>query len=149
MTAIKDLYSRADITYVGYGLTGRVGSDEDNAVNPAWRNASVHLIYALTWSANLTWEEVSELSVNFTDWAGGIRDVTPGSGAYASEADILEPKFQQSFYGDATYERLYRLKQDLDPTGLFYAHHAVGSEDWYVTGQADGLPTQNGRLCKV
>lgn len=149
LDAIKDLYSKADIALVGYGLTGSVGSNEDNAVNPAWRDAAVHLIYALTWTSDLTWDEVSALSVNFTAWAGVIRDVTPGSGAYASEADILEPDFQQSFYGSAKYERLYNFKQQIDPTGLFYAHKAVGSEDWYVTGQSEGLPTQNGRLCRV
>lgn len=149
MVAIKNLYSQAEITYVGYGLTGSVGSGEDNAVNPAWRDASVHLIYALTWSENLTLSEVSSLSIDFTDWAGVIRDVTPNSGAYASEADILEPKFQSSFYENATYERLYRFKQQIDPAGLFYAHNAVGSEDWYVTDQAEGFPTQNGRLCRL
>lgn len=149
MTAIKDLYSNADITYVGYALTGSKGSNQDNAVNPAWRSAAVHLIYALSWSSNLTWDETSALSVDFTEWAVAIRNVTLGSGAYASEADILEPDFQQSFYGNATYERLYKFKDEIDPTGLFYAHRAVGSEDWEVTGQAEGLPTQNGRLCRV
>lgn len=57
--------------------------------------------------------------------------------------------WQQSFYGNDTYKRLLALKQKIDPTGLFYAHKGVGSEDWYVTGQLEGLPTQNGRLCRV
>jgi hypothetical protein len=75
------------------------------------------------------------------------RAVSPGAGAYFSEADINEPNFQQAFYG-SYYPQLYALKQQLDPYGLFYARTAVGSEDWYVTEQIPYLPTQNGRLCR-
>lgn len=32
---------------------------------------------------------------------------------------------------------------------FFHTQIEVGSEYWYVTGQLDGLPTQNGRLCRV
>lgn len=89
--------------------------------------------------------------VNLTnDWLQSLRDANPGAGAYASEADILEPNWQQSFYGNDTYGRLYRFKEQVDPTGLFYAHNGVGSEGWYVTSKpVEGLPTQNGRLCRV
>jgi hypothetical protein len=65
-----------------------------------------------------------------------------------SEADILEPNFQQAFYG-SNYDRLYALKQKYDPTGLFYAPTGVGSENWYMNGQVDAIPTQNGRLCPI
>lgn len=148
--AIQDLYNTGSASFVGYGISANPGSYPDNAVNPAWRQAGIHLIAAIAWSADLTWAEVSDLSLKFTNnWLQPLRDATPGAGAYASEADILEPNWQQSFYGNATYERLYKFKQEIDPTGLFYAHKAVGSENWYVAGQLEGLPTQNGRLCRV
>jgi len=54
----------------------------------------------------------------------------------------------EAFYG-SNYDRLYALKQKLDPTGLFYAPTGVGSEKWYITNQLAGLPTQNGRLCRA
>lgn len=90
--AIRDLYGQGSVSFVGYGVRANPGSYPDNAVNPAWRQAGMHLIAALSWSANLTWSEVSDLSLNFTNnWFQPLRDVTPGAGAYASEADILEP----------------------------------------------------------
>lgn len=145
---IRDLFSRGSVTIVGYGISASPpGVAQDNAVNPAWRSAAMHVIGAFSWSETLSLSEVSDLSLNFTnEWLKPLRDITEG--AYASEADILEPEWQQSFYG-RTYERLYRFKQSIDPTGLFYAHKAVGSEDWRITGQLEGLPTQNGRLCRV
>ncbi len=72
----------------------------------------------------------------------------PGAGAYMAEADINEPNFQQAFYG-SNYNRLYTLKQQYDPHGLFYTPTGVGSEDWVVTNQVDWIPTQNGKLCKA
>lgn len=136
---------------VGYGLSADAGgSYPDNAVNPAWRDNVLYVIPAVSWSANLSWTEAAAYSTQFTNaWLQPLRDVSPLAGGYASEGDIMEPDFQASFYGNATYERLYSFKQEIDPTGLFYAHNAVGSEDWYVAGQIEGLPTQNGRLCRV
>lgn len=64
-----------------------------------------------------------------------------------SESDIIEPNFQQAFYG-TNYERLYRPKQKYDPISLFYAPPGVGSEDWVVKSEV-GLPDQNGRLCRA
>ena len=77
----------------------------------------------------------------------GIRTVTPGSGAYFNEADRLEPEWQVSFFGEH-YGRLLRVKERVDPWGLFWAPNTVGSEGWEVK-TVDGLPSQNGRLCRV
>jgi hypothetical protein len=73
------------------------------------------------------------------------RDLTPGSGAYVSEGDRMEPNFQWSFYG-SHYPRLLKIKQRYDPTNLFYAHTAVGSEFFEVRTES-GEPDENGRLC--
>lgn len=146
--AMQDLFNTGSVSFVGYGIRANPDSYPDNAMNPAWRKAGIHLIAAIAWSADLTLAKVSDLSLT-NKWLQPLRDTTPGAGAYASEADILEPNWQQSFFGTDTYERLYKFKQEIDPTGLFYAHNAVGSESWYVTGQLEGLPTQNGRLCRV
>lgn len=145
--AIQEIHNQGAII-VGYGMSADPPNYPNNSVNPAWRNNALYSISAVVWSENLTWPEVSDLSLNFTNnWLQPLREATPGAGAYHSEGDIIEPDWQQSFYGSETYERLYRIKQQIDPTGLFYAHKAVGSEDWYVTDQLEGLPKQNGRLC--
>lgn len=138
--------------YVGFALTGSpVGVEvPDNAVNPAWRGNVLHMIPATTYAVNATLKEQAADNVVFTeDWLAPVRNATPGGGAYLNEADPTEPNFQQSYFGEDTYERLLRVKGKYDPTDLFYAHQAVGSDAWYITDQIDGLPTQNGRLCRV
>ena len=56
-----------------------------------------------------------------------IRDATPGSGAYANEADYSEPDWQSSFWG-VNYARLLAIKKKVDPGNLFRVHHGIGSE---------------------
>ena len=50
-----------------------------------------------------------------------------------NEADFEDPDFQVSHWGDH-YPRLLELKKKYDPQGLFYGHHAVGSELWDASG---------------
>lgn len=142
--------------FVGAGTTGAPPHRDpvDNAVNPAWRAAALQLIPCRFWTADAdaTLADIAAYSVEMSTaagWMPAIRAATPGAGAYHSEGDADEPDFQASFYGRETYDRLLGVKERYDPTGLFYAHKGVGSEAWYVTGQLEGLPTQNGRLCRV
>jgi len=62
-----------------------------------------------------------------------IRDATPGAGSYVNEADYFEPGWQQSFWGE-NYPRLLQIKREVDPDGLFWCHHCVGSEAWTDDG---------------
>jgi FAD/FMN-containing dehydrogenase len=59
--------------------------------------------------------------------------IVPGPGSYVSESDFFERSWQQSFWG-SNYRRLLAVKQKYDPTGLFFVHHGVGSEDWSADG---------------
>lgn len=135
---------------IGYNIRAapNPAANQNNSVNPAWRKATGFFILAATWPANATDAQIQKASETLTnDWMAKWRAVSPGAGAYMSEADINEPDFQQAFYGEY-YPRLYQLKQKYDPTGLFYAPTAVGSEDWVVRDQLEWIPTQNGRLCR-
>ncbi|KAF2197179.1 FAD-binding domain-containing protein [Delitschia confertaspora ATCC 74209] len=78
------------------------------------------------------------------------RDVTPGGGAYANEADVQEPDWQEAFFGD-TLERLEDIKRDVDPWGVFWSASNVGSEGWKITGEGAGGDGEYGRgmLCRV
>ncbi|KAK4158070.1 bifunctional solanapyrone synthase [Chaetomidium leptoderma] len=135
---------------IGYNIRSAPNPsvDQANSVNPAWRKATGFFILAATWAPDATDDKIQQASETLTnDWMAKWRAVSPGAGSYMSEGDINEPDFQQSFYGEY-YPRLYAMKQQYDPTGLFYAPTAVGSEDWYVTDQVPWIPTQNGRLCR-
>lgn len=56
------------------------------------------------------------------------------SGSYWNEADYADPDFTISHWGAVTYAKLLKLKKEYDPEGLFYGHHAVGSELWDASG---------------
>ncbi|KAL1597926.1 hypothetical protein SLS60_008414 [Paraconiothyrium brasiliense] len=124
------------------------GGNPDNAVNPAWRTAVLHAITGQRWDVKASASDIRAARTSFTNgtmkrW----RDVTPGSGSYLNEADRLEPNWQQSFWGDK-YAKLAQIKKEWDPKDVFWAANAVGSEGWVVES-VDGLPNENGKLCKV
>lgn len=67
----------------------------DNAVNPAWREAVLHAI-AVMILPDPDPVAIAVLSERLTmDWLKRWRDVSPGAGAYMSEADVTEPDVQQ------------------------------------------------------
>jgi hypothetical protein len=51
------------------------------------------------------------------------------SAAYVNEADVNDPEFQATFFGD-NYGRLTAIKEKYDPTSLFIVSVGVGSEKW-------------------
>jgi FAD/FMN-containing dehydrogenase len=62
-----------------------------------------------------------------------LRAVVPNGGAYVAESDYFEKDWQHSYWG-ANYERLASIKKKYDPTGLFFVHNGVGSEEWDTDG---------------
>ena len=64
---------------------------------------------------------------------GALRKLVPAHGSYVSESDYFEADWQGAFWG-ANYARLRAVKDSVDPDGLFFVHHGVGSEDWSPDG---------------
>jgi FAD/FMN-containing dehydrogenase len=62
-----------------------------------------------------------------------IRAATPGAGTYVNETDYFEPDWQRELWGE-NYPKLLAIKHKVDPGGLFYCHHCVGSESWSSDG---------------
>jgi FAD/FMN-containing dehydrogenase len=64
---------------------------------------------------------------------GELRKLVPNPGSYVSESNYFEADWQGAFWG-TNYPRLRQVKDKVDPDGLFFVHHGVGSEDWSADG---------------
>jgi FAD/FMN-containing dehydrogenase len=62
-----------------------------------------------------------------------LRTVAPKGGAYVSESNFFEEDWQHSYWGN-NYSRLAAVKKKYDPSGLFFVHNGVGSEEWTADG---------------
>ncbi|TGO31595.1 hypothetical protein BHYA_0496g00020 [Botrytis hyacinthi] len=113
----------------------------DNALNPVWRNTTLHLNVVQPWDDSITETDVKNLIDNMTyNSLDALRRFDPASGAYLNEANAYEPGWQLSFFGQ-NYDRLREIKNKYDPTGLLYCRQCVGSEDW--------IEASSGGLCKA
>lgn len=56
-----------------------------------------------------------------------LRKAAPGAGAYVSESDYFQQRWQDAYWGP-NYPRLLRVKRRYDPDGLFTVRHGIGSE---------------------
>jgi hypothetical protein len=62
-----------------------------------------------------------------------LRTLAPNGGSYLSESNFFEKDWQHSYWG-SNYARLASVKKKYDPTGLFFVHNGVGSEEWSADG---------------
>lgn len=62
-----------------------------------------------------------------------LRKLVSNASSYVSESDFFEHSWQQSFWG-SNYPKLASVKKKYDPTGLFFVHLGVGSEEWSADG---------------
>ncbi len=62
-----------------------------------------------------------------------LRAVVPDLGAYVSESNFFEKGWQHSYWG-SNHARLASVKRKYDPSGLFFVHNGVGSEEWSADG---------------
>ncbi|KAJ4305798.1 hypothetical protein N0V90_001330 [Kalmusia sp. IMI 367209] len=149
LDAIRSVFD-AGARLIMFNMRNPPGSGSiDNAVNPAWRDVLLFAIMFVTWNATDSTDYVTQLSRNVTyEWNPRWKALTPGSGTYLSEADYIEPGWQESFHG-AKYGRLLEIKRKWDPEGVFWASEAVGSEEWELSEVLLGhLPSQNSKLCR-
>jgi FAD/FMN-containing dehydrogenase len=62
-----------------------------------------------------------------------LRTLAPNGGSYVSESNFFEKDWPHSYWG-SNYARLASVKEKYDPTGLFFVHNGVGSEEWSADG---------------
>jgi hypothetical protein len=120
---------------------GELESARDTATNPAVLNAFALAIIATGGPPGFPGisghEPDTEAARRHSGAVGQamdeLRKVAPQPGSYVSESDFFEHSWQQSFWG-SNYPRLAAVKRKYDPTGLFFVHHGVGSEEWSPDG---------------
>ncbi|KAF8157764.1 FAD-binding domain-containing protein [Mycena galopus ATCC 62051] len=94
------------------------------SVTPAWRNSLWHVV-ANQWFFNTPPDLQTEIYQNLSAIIDPLRAISPASGAYQNEADLFEPNFPESFWGD-NYDRLLQIKNKYDPEHVLDCWHCVG-----------------------
>ncbi|GKZ85683.1 hypothetical protein AnigIFM56816_011654 [Aspergillus niger] len=114
----------------------------DSAILPAWRSTYVHALVSRMWAPETPPHEVEAIQKDVTyEKVGALRKLAPNTGAYMNEADRLDPKWVEDFYGWKRYEELNKIKQLYDPGDLFYCPTCVGATKW--------REAQTGALCRI
>ncbi|KAF7672571.1 fad binding domain protein [Alternaria burnsii] len=99
----------------------------DDSLNPAWRDAVVHLLVKDSWSDALPYPQALAAQSDMTNLKGAaLRSLAPNSGTYFNEADASEPDWQRSFWGD-NYEKLRQIKEKYDPHAMQWCEKCVGT----------------------
>jgi len=62
-----------------------------------------------------------------------LRAISTNTGSYVSESNYFEERWEHSYWG-SNHARLAGIKKKYDPTGLFFVHNGVGSEEWSSDG---------------
>jgi hypothetical protein len=62
-----------------------------------------------------------------------LTKIRADAGSYVAETSYFQRDWQKSYWGPNN-ERLLAIKRKYDPSGLFFVHHGVGSEEWSADG---------------
>ncbi|EGX93039.1 isoamyl alcohol oxidase, putative [Cordyceps militaris CM01] len=111
-----------------------------NAVQPNFVHAHSSFMINPGWSNALPWSEAQVLQDELVNEILPLYDAAvPDAGVYKNEANWAEKDLKNSLYA-GTYQRLEKIKKEVDPAGLFYGIVSVGFDQFQLDG--------SGRLCK-
>ncbi|CAF1308996.1 unnamed protein product [Adineta steineri] len=135
---------------IGHLVAGGKASDttQNNSINPAWRTALLHMIYARSWNDSTSIEDQEKLAKLVTEKVEILQTIAGGSqsGSYMNEADPNERDWQQKFFGSLEiYNRLKSIKDNVDPNGIFQCRQCIGSDDWSIDLNCPKI--SNGNKC--
>jgi hypothetical protein len=129
----QDEYIMGNIVAGGQVTKNR--NNTSSALNPAWRDTAIHLLFTRLLSArdSLTNQRTISRKLTLEDMPL-LESLEPGPmAAYCNEANAYQPGFQSAFWGK-NYKRLLEIKQLVDPDNLFVSRLGVGSEMWDEDG---------------
>ena len=102
--------------------------DTDSAITPAWRSSTWHVISMTSWDpANVSSSQIQASFKAVSESMEQLRSITPGGGAYLNEGDTFEPDPVDAFWGVDNYQRLLRIKKELDPQNVMQVFGGIGS----------------------
>ena len=102
------------------------GAPTTSSVTPAWYEAIWHTVLAQGFLNNPTVAEINAAFKNAHNAAQVLRDIAPNSGAYQNEADVFEPNPEQAYWGQENYEKLLKIKREIDPNNVLTCWDCIG-----------------------
>jgi hypothetical protein len=98
----------------------------DSALSPAWRNSTWHIVVGQGFANDADTATIQKAFTTANEAGNILRSLAPDSGAYQNEADVFEPDASDSFWGQANYQRLLRIKKSLDPSNVLTCWGCIG-----------------------
>ncbi|KAF5362931.1 hypothetical protein D9758_007026 [Tetrapyrgos nigripes] len=121
--------------FVGGGAVNDESKAALSAANPAWRRTISDITLVGGGSATTNTGAIRQQLHNAIAPFRALAP-PPYGGMYLNEADVLEDEWQAAFWGavdgetEGRYERLTRIKGEIDPNALLVVPKGVGSEHW-------------------
>jgi hypothetical protein len=138
ITHMRKIATTTDFFFPAFAFDASRPPSSPNALLPAWRESLMYLESQQYWNFSVPFQAMAEQERLMTEVVmPPLQDLA--SGAYMNEADFMNPRWKEEFYGE-NYGKLESIKKKWDPNDLFYATTAVGSEAWAAQ--------QDGRLCR-
>lgn len=104
-------------------------SDDGTALSPAWRRSTWHFMFITRWDPSKT--DSAQIQAAFDlvhETMEPLRKLTPSAAVYINEADVLEADTPALFWGVDNYQKLLKIKRQLDPNNVLQVHGGVGSD---------------------
>lgn len=125
---------------VGNSINVSAQNSSNVAVNPYWRQTTVHLSIGTFFNYQDFASNFQNLDLMTNTLIPLLRELTPNGAVYINEADFQQPDWKWVFYGP-NYGQFNEVKSQYDPLDVFYALRAVGSDRWEQR--------KDGRLCRL
>ncbi|KAI0388674.1 hypothetical protein F5Y17DRAFT_474234 [Xylariaceae sp. FL0594] len=111
-----------------YAQTNR-GAGRTTSINPIWYRSLSHLVaQGFGWPSTASLARRREVVARLRNATQSLRQMAPGGGTYANEADPWLENWSEEFWG-ANYGRLLQIKRKYDPYNLLSCWHCVGWEE--------------------
>ncbi|RDW84128.1 uncharacterized protein DSM5745_04454 [Aspergillus mulundensis] len=106
------------------------------SISPHWRDGIWQALHFRSYDGTITDPGlVTKIAQNAHDAMQPLREFAPDSAVYMNEADPWEPDHVNAFWGQENYDRLLRIKREVDPQGVLRVWKGVGWEEFGGEGE--------------